>query len=141
MRKFKFTIGGNDYEVEVKSFDTYSAEVEVNDEIFDVDIEYPKSDEPEISTVSRKKKVDSKPKKSKTSAEESSESIKAPMPGLILKILVSKGDEVKVGQKVAVMEAMKMENDINSVVSGTVKSVNVSEGDNVQESQTLFVIS
>ncbi|MFO7735858.1 MAG: biotin/lipoyl-containing protein [bacterium] len=141
MRKFKFTIGSNDYEVEIKSFDTYNAEVKVNDETFDVDIEYPKSDEPEISTISRKKKADSAPKKSKTSAEDSGESIKAPMPGLILKVLVSKGDEVKIGQKVAIMEAMKMENDINSVVSGTVKSVNVSDGDNVQENQTLFVIA
>ena len=64
----------------------------------------------------------------------------APMPGLIMKVLVKVGDTVTVGQKVMTMEAMKMENDINAGSAGTVKAVLVKEGDNVKEHQPLVTI-
>ncbi len=62
------------------------------------------------------------------------------MPGLIMKVLVKVGDTVTAGQKVMTMEAMKMENDINSGTAGTVKAVLVKEGDNVKEHQPLVTI-
>jgi len=66
--------------------------------------------------------------------------LKAPMQGLILKVLVATGDTVKLGQAVAVMEAMKMQNDITATKSGTVKDVYVAEGAVVSPGQVLMVV-
>ena len=66
--------------------------------------------------------------------------LKAPMQGLILKVLVATGDSVKLGQAVAVMEAMKMQNDITATRSGTVKDVYVAEGAVVTPGQVLMVV-
>jgi biotin carboxyl carrier protein len=62
------------------------------------------------------------------------------MPGLILEIMVTPGDQVVAGTPVIKMEAMKMENEIPSPVSGTVKTVAVKVGDNVSTGETLMVI-
>lgn len=64
----------------------------------------------------------------------------APMQGLILKVMVAAGDSVKLGQAVAVLEAMKMQNDVTSTKSGTVKEVYVAEGSVVTPGQVLMVI-
>ena len=64
----------------------------------------------------------------------------APMQGLILKVLVAAGDSVKLGQPVAVLEAMKMQNDITATRSGTVKEVYVAEGAVVAPGQVLMVV-
>jgi pyruvate carboxylase subunit B len=66
--------------------------------------------------------------------------LKAPMQGLVLKVLVAAGDTVKLGQAVAVMEAMKMQNDITATRSGTVKEVYVAEGAVVTPGQVLMVV-
>ena len=66
--------------------------------------------------------------------------LKAPMQGLILKVLVATGDSVKMGQSVAVLEAMKMQNDIAATKSGTVKDVYVTEGAVVTPGQVLMVV-
>jgi len=66
--------------------------------------------------------------------------IKAPMPGLIIEIKVKEGDTVKPGQVVAVMEAMKMENDLPSTLSGTVKEICVQKGAQVSTGDLLIVI-
>ena len=64
----------------------------------------------------------------------------APMQGLILKVMVAAGDIVKLGQAVAVLEAMKMQNDVTTTKSGTVKEVYVAEGSVVTPGQALMVI-
>ncbi|NJE26096.1 pyruvate carboxylase subunit B [Thermococcus sp. MV5] len=64
--------------------------------------------------------------------------ISAPMPGKILRVLVSEGDEVMVGQGLLVLEAMKMENEIPSHKSGVVKRILVKEGDTVDTGQPLI---
>jgi len=66
--------------------------------------------------------------------------IKAPMPGLIIEIKVKEGETVKPGQVVAVMEAMKMENDLPSTLSGTVKKICVQKGAQVSTGDLLIVI-
>ncbi len=66
--------------------------------------------------------------------------IKAPMPGLILDIKVQVGDAVKAGQVVAVMEAMKMENDLPSPLNGTVKEICVQKGAQVSTGDPLIII-
>lgn len=64
--------------------------------------------------------------------------IKAPMPGLILEVNVKEGDEVKEGDYLLVLEAMKMENTLTAPRDGVVKSVNISNGDTVEKNQLLI---
>ena len=63
--------------------------------------------------------------------------IKAPMPGLVLNIHVQEGDEVKKGDSILVLEAMKMENNIKSPVDGKIKKIHVSKGIAVEKAQIL----
>ena len=62
------------------------------------------------------------------------------MQGMILKLKVDEGDKVNEGDVVAVLEAMKMENDIHAPDSGTVKEIFIKEGDTVNAGDTLMVI-
>lgn len=64
--------------------------------------------------------------------------VKAPMPGLVLDVLVSPGDSVEIGQKILVLEAMKMENAIKSPTAGVVASINVSKGQAVDKNYILI---
>jgi biotin carboxyl carrier protein len=66
--------------------------------------------------------------------------VTAPMTGKIISIKVRKGDQVKVGQALCTIEAMKMENEIIAVKSGTVKEVYVSEGASVAEGEVILTI-
>ena len=65
----------------------------------------------------------------------------APIPGAIVDVYVQSGDEVKAGQPLFKMEAMKMENEINSRIDGVVVAVNISVGDSVNQGDELVVIS
>ena len=66
--------------------------------------------------------------------------IKAPLPGVIVAVKVNVGDKIKAGDVVAVLEAMKMENEIQSEYDGTVASVNVSQGDSILEGAVIVTI-
>ena len=67
--------------------------------------------------------------------------ITAPMTGKILSVMVKKGVQVKAGQILCVLEAMKMENEITTPKTGTVQEVYVSEGSSVSEGEALFIVS
>ena len=64
--------------------------------------------------------------------------LKAPMPGMVLKILVNTGDEVKKGDSLLVLEAMKMENNIKALGDGTVSEMLINSGDKVEKNQVLI---
>ena len=64
--------------------------------------------------------------------------IKAPMPGLVVKVLVEPQHEVKKGDPVLILEAMKMENIIKSPCDGVIKSINTSKGSAVEKNHTLI---
>jgi len=66
--------------------------------------------------------------------------VKAPMPGMVLKIKKKPGDEVIQGDSVLILEAMKMENDLRAHISGKIQSINVKEGMAVEKGYTLFII-
>jgi biotin carboxyl carrier protein len=68
------------------------------------------------------------------------EEVKAPMPGVVVSIEVEKGQEVDPGTPVVIVEAMKMQNEIATVVGGAVKEIRVNEGDIVDSQKTLVVI-
>jgi biotin carboxyl carrier protein len=64
--------------------------------------------------------------------------IKAPMPGLVLKVFVSNGDEVKKGDNLFILEAMKMENIIKSPSDVSIKNIKIVPGDKVEKGQVLM---
>jgi len=66
--------------------------------------------------------------------------LKAPMPGKVVRILLSPGDEVAAGQGVVVVEAMKMQNEVKSAKAGRVSEIRIAEGDTVNGNQILAVI-
>lgn len=66
--------------------------------------------------------------------------IKAPMPGVILDVLVASGDQVQKGEKVVILESMKMENELRAGRDGVVKRIHVEKGTNVEKNQELLVI-
>jgi len=66
--------------------------------------------------------------------------VKAPMPGMVLKIKKQAGDDVVQGDSVLILEAMKMENDLRAHISGKIKSINVKEGMAVEKGYSLFII-
>lgn len=72
------------------------------------------------------------------STEEMVKQVKAPIPGTIISIHVSEGDQVEFGQELCILEAMKMKNSIRSVYSGTVSEVLVSPGQSVAHKQPLI---
>lgn len=65
--------------------------------------------------------------------------IKAPMPGLVLSVLVAEGDEIKKGDSLLVLEAMKMENMIKSPTDGVIKKIAIKQGDKVEKNEVLVI--
>ena len=74
------------------------------------------------------------------SAQKVSE-LKAPMPGMVLKVLVSEGEEVKKGSNLLILEAMKMENVIKSPADVVVKTIKVSPADKVEKNQVMIIFN
>ena len=66
--------------------------------------------------------------------------IHAQIPGLVSQIFVKKGDKVKINQKLFILEAMKMENEIDSPVSGTIDHIRIKEGDKVEKGNIIMDI-
>jgi len=143
MKKFKFTIQGNNYDVEILNFEDNTAEIEVNGTIYKVDVQQ------EVKEVKTPKLIRTKiepsaggdiAKTSRPSEKKGVGLIKAPLPGTIIEVKVKPGDKVKVGDKLLVMEAMKMENNINSDREGTIENVKIKGGDSVLEGDILVEI-
>jgi len=143
MRKYKFNINGKPFGVNIKNMTDEKAVVEVNGAVYEVEIIHepraPKA--PELVHKPKSREVQNEPSKTKAPQRStSSGSLKAPLPGLILEILVKKGDTVKYGQNVLRMEAMKMENNIQANREGVIKSINVKVGDSVLEGDVMVEI-
>jgi len=145
MRKYDLTINNNTYEVIVKKVTDDEAVVEVNGQEHTVTINQierfilPESvPKPAPKQVSSPQTVSTAaPSAPLTSADHG---VIAPMPGQIKAILVREGDKVKAGQKLLIMEAMKLENKIPAARDGVVKHILVRDGDIVSQGQELIVI-
>ena len=143
MRKYDLTINENNYSVTVKEVTDTKAWVEVNGEEHVVKIN-------DIQSLVLPETVPTKPLESTpapvaqpaaaAAPSPQAGSVTAPMPGQIKAILVREGDKVTVGQKLLVMEAMKLENKLPATKDGIVKSVLVRDGDIVSQGQELLVI-
>ena len=92
------------------------------------------------TNTNNEKQISDKPQNS-IPIDENAISVKAPMPGTILSFTVSVGDTVSEGQVVAILEAMKMENELTAPASGKVKSIHVEKGSSVIENQVILQIS
>ena len=139
MNKFKITIDGNNYEVTVNVTDHNKANVEVNGISYDVSYESKNTASP--SPVARKSTAPGTPQvhvSAPPAAATGIHSIKAPLPGTILTIHVKVGDQVKRGDTLIVMEAMKMENNIMANKDGQVKAIHVSSGQTVAQDDKLI---
>ena len=141
MKKFKFTIRGNEYDVEIKEIEGDIAKIEVNGTSYDVEIHQEKVATTKTPTLVRPKvAVDRKESKIKKTVSSRAYTLKAPLPGNIYKIIKHEGDEVKKGDTIMIMEAMKMENNIQSEKDGKIVSLKVKEGDAVLQNDVLAEI-
>ena len=144
MKKFKVTISGKPYEVEVQSIEGNMATVNVNGTDYQVEMEEQAA--PVIAPVARPA---AKPAATQTQAAAPKPAaaaggagykIAAPLPGTIMQIFVKQGDAVKKGDKLLMYEAMKMENNLLAEADGTITAINCRQGDNVLQGDTLIVI-
>jgi glutaconyl-CoA/methylmalonyl-CoA decarboxylase subunit gamma len=140
MKRYKFTISGHDYDVHIKDIEDNIAEVDVNGTHYEVVIHN------EIKTTKTprlvRKPVEKLPGEGQIKKQPSTgkHQVTAPLPGTILKVNVSVGDVVAEGQNLIVMEAMKMENQVQTTRGGEVVAIKVSVGDTVQQDDVLVEI-
>ena len=136
MKQFKIKVNGKEYMVEVE-------EIAGGNEAPVSALSAVKSPKPVEKEKPTKPAAEQAKPEEKPAPEKSTEvgaEIKAPMPGKILKINVSEGDNVNEGDTVLILEAMKMENEIVADTSGKVKKVSVSVNDMVETDDTLLII-
>ncbi|MDD3999324.1 MAG: biotin/lipoyl-binding protein [Bacilli bacterium] len=122
MKVYKVKVNGKVYVVEVESVDEVKGAVETE----------VKAPAPVSAPAPVVKRADTPNLEGVT--------VKAPMQGTIIKVLVKVGDQVKKGEPLVVLEAMKMENDIVASASGIVKEILVESGQNVDNQANLVVI-
>ena len=152
MNKYQYKVQGVDYDVEIEEVEGNVAKVNVNGIRFDVELKQP------INPTSTLKKVHieapkpvarpsvapaapaAAPAADKPMAAGTGSPVKAPLPGTITELKVNVGDAVKVGDVVMVLEAMKMQNNIESEYEGTVTSITVKQGESVMEGAVLMTI-
>ena len=134
MKKFKFKINGSEYEVSVNEVEENFAEIEVNGSPFSVEIERQVKTSTKIFNKKAAGKVNPINTPSKTTA---ASPIKSPLPGTIMKVLVTPGQSVKRGDVILTMESMKMENNILAEHDAVVKTVFVKTGQSVMQDDLL----
>jgi glutaconyl-CoA decarboxylase len=136
MRKFRIKVDGKVYEVEVEELGenkalegTVSAPLPIITKV------------KEETVKSKPAKVSDSPASSKApTAAVAGEEVLSPLPGKILQLKVSEGDNIKAGDTLLILEAMKMENEIVADTSGNVKKINVAANDMVDTGDVLLVI-
>ena len=136
MKEYKYKINGNPYNVVIGDIEDNIAHVEVNGTHYTVEMEK----KPKQTVAVARPRPAAAPAASKPKPAASKGGVKSPLPGVILDIKVKEGDEVKKGQTVIILEAMKMENSINADRDGKVTSIKVSKGESVLEGTDLIII-
>ena len=141
MKKFKFTISGKQYEVEVQSFENDKAQVVVNGTQYEVDVEREKEEaKPVIAPRPKAAPAPSATPAAAPVGDANGVKAVAPLPGTIMQIFVNVGDQVKRGDKILMYEAMKMENNFLAEADGVIKDIKVKVGDNVLQGAVLAII-
>ena len=150
MNKYQYKVQGVDYEVEIEEVEGNIAKVNVNGSPFEVELQQPINAAKHPTIVKPKveapKPVAAAPVAAAPVAAQPATAVgagnaqKAPLPGTITSINVKVGDTVAVGDTVVVLEAMKMQNNIEAEYAGTVTSITVNQGDSVMEGAVLLTI-
>lgn len=156
MGKYNFRINGHDYQVDVNSVEGGIADVTVNGTDYKVELadavpapaqqaarpapQATFTAAPAVTPQATAPAAQAIQTATASAPQGKGEVVTAPLPGVILDIKVKVGDAVKAGQTVAVLEAMKMENEIEATASGTVTAVNARKGDSVLEGAAIITI-
>ena len=146
MNKYQYKVQGVDYDVEIVNVEGNIAQVNVNGITFEVELKQPINP----ATMPHKPVVTppqpaatapvSQPEKPAANVPTGGTKVTAPLPGTITEVKVKVGDTVKDGDTVLVLEAMKMQNNIEAECNGTVTAVLVNKGDTVMEGDALITI-
>lgn len=148
MNKYEYKVQGVDYTVEIEEVEGNVAKVNVNGIPFEVEMKQPIKAAPKVKKVEPAKVAAPAPAApvaapaapSVSAAAGAGAKVTAPLPGTITDVKVAVGQAVNAGDVVVVLEAMKMQNNIEAENSGTVTSVMVNKGDTVMEGTVLVTI-
>ncbi len=149
MKEYKFKINGNEYVVAVNGIADGVADVTVNGVGYNVELAdgfaspgtaapAPAAQAAPAPAAAAAPAPAAKPAAKPAGA---GKAVKSPLPGVIIEVSVKEGQAVKAGQKVAVIEAMKMENEIAAESDGTVTAIHVNKGDSVLEGADIVTIA
>ena len=137
MKSYKFRINGNEYNVDINSVEGNIADVTVNGASYQVEME--NAPAPVQKPAQAPAAAVASPKAAAPAG--AGKPVTSPLPGVIIEVSVKEGQTVKAGQKVAVLEAMKMENEIQAPADGTVTAILVNKGDSVLEGAEIVKIA
>ncbi len=144
MAQYKFKINGGEYEVTINGIENNVADVQVNGTQYKVEIENaPKgaaAPAPAAAQAAAPAPA-AAPAAAAPQASGEGEVVTSPLPGVIIEVSATVGQTVKAGQKVAVLEAMKMENEIQAPKDGKITAVHVSKGDSILEGANIVTIA
>ena len=142
MKEYKFKIGGKEYNVTVNPKEGKFFDVTVNGATYEVEAENAPAAapvaQPAAAPVQAAAAAPAAPAAKPAGA---GEKLASPLPGVIIEISVKEGQLVKAGQKVAILEAMKMENEIPAPKDGTITEIHVHKGDTLQEGDPVVTIA
>ena len=145
MKSYKFRINGNEYNVDINSVEGNIADVTVNGASYQVEMEnapapvQKPAQAPAVASTGSATTTTPAPKAAAPAG--AGKPVTSPLPGVIIEVSVKEGQTVKAGQKVAVLEAMKMENEIQAPADGTVTAILVNKGDSVLEGAEIVKIA
>jgi glutaconyl-CoA/methylmalonyl-CoA decarboxylase subunit gamma len=137
MKNFKFKIEGKDYNIALEETDSNIVKLNVNGKDYNVELD---KEVQKPTTVKRKPVVKAAAAPQPPAKTGGVKSVKAPLPGSILEIKVKTGAQVKPGDVVLIMEAMKMENNVIAEHEGEVTAINVNLGQAVMQDDILVEI-
>lgn len=144
MKTYSFKINGNRYDVAVNSVSGNIADVTVNGTSYQVEMENapsaPVQAVPAAPAAAQAPAAAPAAQKPAAAPAGAGKAVKSPLPGVIISINVNVGDAVKAGQVVAVLEAMKMENEIQAEFDGTVTAIHAAKGDSVLEGAAIVTL-
>lgn len=147
MKSYKFRINGNEYNVDINSVEGNIADVTVNGASYQVEmapapapVQKP-AQAPAAAVASTGSATTTTPAPKAAAPAGAGKPVTSPLPGVIIEVSVKEGQTVKAGQKVAVLEAMKMENEIQAPADGTVTAILVNKGDSVLEGAEIVKIA
>ncbi|MBR4167819.1 MAG: biotin/lipoyl-binding protein [Bacteroidales bacterium] len=142
MKTYKFKINGNEYNVDINSVEGNIADVTVNGASYKVEMDTPVAPAAPVPAPAAPEPAAAAAAAPAPAAPAGAgKAVTSPLPGVIIEVSVKEGQAVKAGQKVAVIEAMKMENEIQASSDGTVTAILVHKGDSVLEGAEIVKIA